>query len=151
VTIHYLDASAWVKRYFQEEGSDRVRRLFQRNEALSSSWLGYVEVSATIARQSTARNIGETQRLSMEAQLDYEWKFFLQGGPSSEGFISAVSLARQYALRGADALHLANAMQMNERFRMAGDDLALWSSDRELVEAALKAGLRVENPLLPGN
>jgi predicted nucleic acid-binding protein len=66
-----------------------------------------------------------------------------------EDFVSAASLARQYALRGADALHLANALELNQRFKIAGDDLALWSSDRELLEAALEAGLRVENLLLP--
>jgi predicted nucleic acid-binding protein len=90
LTVHYLDASAWVKRHFQEEGSDRIRRLFQRNEALSSSWLGYVEVSATIARQSGARKIGEAQRLAMEAQLDLRMEIL----PASRPFVGGFCLRR---------------------------------------------------------
>jgi len=149
VRVHYLDSSAWVKRHFQETGSDRVHRLFNETEALSGSWLGYLEVSAAIARQAGARRISDATRRLIEAQLDYEWSRFLQAGATEDDFVAAVDLARKHRLRGADALHLAIARKLSERFKMGGDDLVFWTADEELVEAGQKTGLLVENPLDP--
>jgi predicted nucleic acid-binding protein len=83
----------------------------------------------------------------MEVQLDQEWKLFLQSEPRPRHFALATDLARKYGLRGADALHLATALDMNERFKLAGDEMVLWSADHELLEAADKTGIRVENPV----
>jgi uncharacterized protein len=147
VRVHYLDSSAWVKRHFQEIGSDRVHQLFSGKEALASSWLGCVEVSAAIARQAGARRIDGATRRLIEAQLDYEWSRFLQAGTTQQDFILAVDLVRKHGLRGADALHLAIAQELSQRFRTAGDDLVFWTADEELVEAGRSTGLLVENPL----
>ena len=36
MTVYYLDASAWVKRYCAEAGSSWVQALFAREAALAS-------------------------------------------------------------------------------------------------------------------
>jgi hypothetical protein len=51
VKVFYLDSSPWVKRYYQERGSDRVQELFAADDGLACSALGVVEVVATLARQ----------------------------------------------------------------------------------------------------
>jgi len=45
--IYYLDSSAWIKRYFEEAGSDWVDGLFEGADLLSCSTLGLIEVRAT--------------------------------------------------------------------------------------------------------
>ncbi len=50
--VYYLDASAWVKRYFAEAGSAWVHSLFSREITLASTVLGYIEVAASLARRS---------------------------------------------------------------------------------------------------
>jgi predicted nucleic acid-binding protein len=147
VRIHYLDSSVRVKRYFEEAGSDRVHRLFQGKEALASSWLGCAEVSAAITRQARGLRIDAAIRQSIEAQPDYEWTRFLHAGPTQEDFVSAVDLTRKYALRGADAVHLAVVRQLSQRVKATRDDLIFWTADEELVQAGHKVGLLVENPL----
>ncbi len=147
MTIHYLDSSAWVKRYFEEAGSERIHRLFQEREALSSSSLGRVEVVAAIARQSSSRRIESDARNLIDSQLDREWGLFLQAEAGVSDFISAVDLARKYALRGADAIHLAIVCRLNREFEATGDRLVFQTADAELVAAGLHAGLTVENPL----
>ena len=52
--LHYLDSSAWVKRYFDESGSDWVDSLFEEDCLLSGSTLGLIEVQATAARRCAA-------------------------------------------------------------------------------------------------
>ena len=56
--LYYLDASAWVKRYFQEQGTDWIQTLFAQNSNMACASLGVVEVMATLARK---RKAGEIQ------------------------------------------------------------------------------------------
>ncbi len=35
MSLHYLDSSAWVKRYFNESGSMQLRSLFESQAALA--------------------------------------------------------------------------------------------------------------------
>ena len=147
MTVPYLDASVWVKRYFEEAGSDGVHRLFQEGGPLASSSLGRVEVVAAIARQALSRRIDTNARNLIETQLDREWAFFLQADATPDDFISAAAMARKYALRGADAIHLAIVCRLSQEFQGAGDHLIFQTADAELVAAGRKEGLTVEDPL----
>lgn len=53
--FYYLDASAWVKRYYQETGTTWVRDLFSSNHVMACASLGLIEVMATLARKCKAR------------------------------------------------------------------------------------------------
>lgn len=55
--FHYLDASAWVKRYYRETGTDWVQGLFTQNSTMACASLGVVEVIATLARKRKAGEI----------------------------------------------------------------------------------------------
>lgn len=147
MTVHYLDSSVWVKRYFDEAGSDRVHRLFHAGIPLASSSIGRVEVAAAIARQSASRRVNAEGRSLIDSQLDREWNLFLQAEATSNDFILAVTLTRRHALRGADAIHLAIVCRLNQDFESAGDHLVFQTADAELMEAGREEGLVVENPL----
>ena len=56
--LYYLDSSAWVKRYFDEAGSEGVNDLFEQFQLLGCSPLGLIEVGSTMARK---RNAGEVK------------------------------------------------------------------------------------------
>ncbi len=55
--FYYLDASAWIKRHYQETGTTWVQELFARNQAIACASLGLIEVIATLARKHKAREI----------------------------------------------------------------------------------------------
>lgn len=59
--IYYLDASAWVKRYYQEEGTSWVQCLFTHRQVLACSSLGMIEVMATLSRKRKALEINLSQ------------------------------------------------------------------------------------------
>lgn len=58
--FYYLDASAWVKRYYQETGTSWVQKLFADNVTMACASLGLVEVMATLARKAKAREIAHS-------------------------------------------------------------------------------------------
>jgi len=55
--FYYLDASAWVKRYYLERGTSWMQSLFAGAPTLACASLGLVEVIATLARKRKAKEI----------------------------------------------------------------------------------------------
>lgn len=55
--FYYLDASAWVKRYYLETGTSWLQALFDAAPTVACASLGLVEVMATLARKHKAEEI----------------------------------------------------------------------------------------------
>lgn len=102
----YLDASAWVKRYCQEAGTAWVQDLFAQNRTIACASLGLVEVMATLARKRKAQKIGLSSLEQKTHELEEDWERFIQVQLTAEAMVLAKELAREMALRGADAIHL---------------------------------------------
>ena len=71
---------------------------------------------------------------------------FIQIQLTTETMDLAKDLARNMALRGADAVPLASALVLQRRFADAEDHLVFVASDRELKDAAQSSGLAVIDP-----
>ena len=146
MTLFYVDSSAWLKRYFREPGSARMTRLFESGDPLASSILGYIEVVSALARQRVPRRLDEAKLTRLQQQLEEDWDD-MTGLPLSEEVVArAVRLARGQKLRGADAVHLATALDVNDALAGTGNPLVLISADQELLAVAQQVGLAVENP-----
>lgn len=76
--FYYLDASAWVKRYYWETGTTWVQSLFARGSTVACASLGLVEVMATLARKAKAREIGRRVLAGKVRELEED-----RGGASS--------------------------------------------------------------------
>ena len=130
MTFYYLDASAWVKRYHQEIGTDWVRDLFRRKQPLACASIGLVEVIATLARK---RKAGAFDQAGLDEKMDElieDWDDFIQIHFTPEAVLFARESAYRMALRGADAIHLGSALILSQRFAASGDEVVLVASDR---------------------
>jgi predicted nucleic acid-binding protein len=78
MSIYYVDSSAWIKRYFFEEGSLAVEEMFERSRFLACSMLGRVEVAATIARKGSAGHVGQAEYELIQQRLEQDWAGFHQ-------------------------------------------------------------------------
>jgi len=146
MTLLYLDASAWVKRHFQEDGSDWVNRQFEKGMLMGASTLGVIEVAATCARKRTAGAIDATRFQQIELDLLDDWEGMFQVELTAETVERSLKVARASALRGADCIHLASAVILKERLAIQASEFAMVTSDQELKAAALKTGLIVFDP-----
>ncbi len=146
MTFLYLDASAWVKRYYQERGSHRLEQLLASNEARACSVLGVVEVVATLARKAKAREITRKDFEAKAAEIDRDWRTFIQIELTLEAVKDAREAAAEFTLRGADAVHLAAVRLLHQRLTSTGHRVILVASDRELKEAALTLAIPVIDP-----
>lgn len=144
--FYYLDASAWVKRYYQEVGTAWVQDLFVQNRAIACASLGLVEVTATLARKRKAQGISLSLLEQKTHELEEDWEHFIQVQLTAEAMDLAKELAKELALRGADAVHLASALLLQRRFAEEDDQLIFVTSDQELKEAAQSSGLTAIDP-----
>lgn len=127
----YLDASALVKRYVDEEGSDMVSTTMSEADAWFMCRIGFVEVARAVG-------LAGGRRASMA--FAREWPAINVIEVDAELSDHAAELALSDDLRSLDALHLAAAMVL------PAEEITLATWGQRLHRAACHRGLRV----LPG-
>jgi predicted nucleic acid-binding protein len=137
--ILYLDASALVKRFIAEKGSDSVNSWIMEADMVVTSILTRVEVVAAITRAQRMKLITpEDARLAIR-QFRAEWESY-QRLPISEITVSrGDNLANDHGLRGYDATHLASLLLWQDAI---GQPVTLAAFDSQLLMAARAEGLR---------
>jgi predicted nucleic acid-binding protein len=134
----YLDTSALVKLYVDEEGSPLVRSAVERAEIVSTSAITYVEARAALVRRRHERALktGDYRRIIRD--LDADWDRYLVVEITDSLIRGAAHLAEAHRLRAYDAVHLASATVL--RGRLAEPVVfACW--DLRLERAAKREGL----------
>jgi uncharacterized protein len=152
MSLFYVEASAFVKHYLPEAGSDVVSELLVApavTDRFYTSLLSIVEVTAAMYRQVRAAQLREPRAQEAVAHLRRTLSGLFGVWPLSiETMSAAVAAAEGHRLRAGDAIHLATALATAAL--AAPDRLVLVSSDGELAQAAAAAGLAVLDPAGPG-
>lgn len=144
--FYYLDASAWVKRYYLEDGTSWVQNLFTHKQILACSSLGMIEVMATLSRKRKALEINLSQFKLKAQELEDDWKHFIQIQMTDEIVHVAKELTKKLSLRGSDSVHLASALLLQRYFAKKIERLVMITSDYELKAAAKLSRLDVIDP-----
>jgi uncharacterized protein len=150
----YLDSSALIKRYVQEEGSKAVASRFETGEKLYTSVLSYAEVHAAIGRKYRDKELNTDQKERLVDDFLDDWLFSLSILELTTAAMSALpALCEQYSLKASEAVHLSAAFWLKDAIRLrakrfddGGGIVEFGVSDRRLGEAALKCGFQVFNP-----
>ena len=154
---YFLDASAVVKLYVVEAGSNAVRnmlrsatvnppssRVFQCDLSLPEtiSALLQIERSPTAARRGLSR--AALRQLLPRVRSDFVAQAPANLVPVSDCMLVAAEMLERYRLRPADALQLAAALQMKAAVPVP--ELQFVSSDDQQCRAAEAEGLNVLRP-----
>jgi uncharacterized protein len=135
VPLVYFDSSAFVKLLAEEAGSDLAAQLWDGCDAAVASRLAYPEVRAALAAAARNHDLDEADLNDSERAWDSYWAATRPVELTAAVEQHAGQLARTYALRGADAVHLASALAIGDPALI----LAAW--DRRLHAGAQSAGL----------
>lgn len=122
----YLDASALVKRYVEEEGSDAVLDAMEDANAWSMCRVGFVETMRAVALAGGNKTL---------KRVESEWSAFDIVEVDRTLAEHAAALALTTGLRSLDALHLAAALAL------PGGDLTVATWDSRLHRAVRDQGL----------
>ncbi|MDR3553963.1 MAG: type II toxin-antitoxin system VapC family toxin [Syntrophobacteraceae bacterium] len=139
----YIDSSALVKRYIEEDGSDKVNALLEERSVAAASRLAYPEILAAITRRHKAKEIetGAFERIKKAFKSD--WASFAVVEFHLDVFKLIDEIIIKYALRGADSVHLSSALWLKKAMKQ---DVVFVASDLELIKAAKGEKLQTYNP-----
>ena len=99
---------------------------------LATSTVAYAEARAAFTRKEMRGDLRVAGRRQAVSDLNGEWRGFVRISVSNLVAYRAGEMAERYALRGFDAIHLASAARLGERF----SDVHFLTFDARLVEAA---------------
>jgi uncharacterized protein len=144
--IAYLDASALVKRYLVERGSRQTIALTDESDLIATSIVTRAEVAAALARAVRVGLVPEDRARNAQRSFAGDWPDLVRV-PVTEALVErADALAWDHGLRGYDAVQLASAITWQEA---VGTEILLATFDRQLWQAAPKAGLKAWPDTLP--
>lgn len=147
----YFDASALLKRYSQESGTDLVNEVFRHVPAnmMTCSTLGLLEIISILVRKRNDGRLG--QELFEQAMTEFreeiiEREDFLTTSVDDNLLLSSLSLIVQHNLNSTDTLILRSALNLQQTLRAQAHDLILLTADKRLGRAAQLEGLTVVDP-----
>ena len=139
----YLDTSALVKLYVDEDGSQVVRDVLSAAAAVATSSVAYPEARAALARREREGAFSAADLRAAVADLDRDWSAYVVLEVSDAAARWAGELAERHSLRGFDAVHLACALRLGQ---LDGRLPGFGCFDRRLARAAEAEGLEIAAP-----
>jgi len=135
--ILYLDTSALVKRYFEEQQSDELICKWKQAEEIVTSSVAYAETVASFYRKKRETNLKEQVIGKILNSFRDEWKSFIRVQVSAKLNEVVDQVIERYPLRGFDAIHLASATLMRKALP---EDFLFACFDQRLSMAAKDEG-----------
>ena len=135
--IVYLDASALVKRYLAEQGSQEVKALIARADAIGTSLISRAEVSAALAKAIRTHALTKSQAEAALQLFRTDWPDLARMQLTEMTVARADTLAWEHGLRGYDSVHLACALLWQD---VLGETITFATFDRNLWQAASRTG-----------
>lgn len=128
--ILYLDASALVKRYVFEPGTDQVRQAIDNAEVIGTATISRAEVAAALAKSARVGLLSRENALLAHHTFRQDWPDLIRLPVSEWVLDRAADLAWAHGLRGYDAVQLAAAVSWREALEtpvyFATFDRQLW-------------------------
>jgi hypothetical protein len=141
----YLDSSALVKRYVQEEGTEHVLAMFpgRPETEFILSRLTLLEVVSAITRRARQGDLASADATRAIQTLHFEVKRLCRVYDIAGAVVArAESLVMSHLLRAADAIHLATALLHAKEATTP----IFASADQALLHAATSNGLVAWDP-----
>jgi predicted nucleic acid-binding protein len=137
--ISYLDTSIAVKIYVIEQGTAEAKAAVAGSSVVATSRIAYAEAMAAFARKLRQREFTAKGYQQVCRDFRSDWKSFFIVEVSQQTVELAAELAERRRLRGFDAIHLASALQLQQR---TNSRLDFYTADLNLQKAARSEGLK---------
>ena len=139
--MKFWDSSALVPLLVNEPATNAVTTLILSDSKRYVWWAAGTECVSALSRRLRTSQISAADHQIATARLEQSRQTWIEVPPSMALRDNAERLLRAYALRTADALQLAAAMDAADG---SPDTLAFVCLDKQLTEAARGEGFTVE-------
>ena len=134
----YVDASALVKRYIQEPGTEEVLGAMGEASVVGTSIISRAETSAALAKAVRTGALAPDVAAAALQVFREEWPSLVRVQATEMLMARADALAWEHGLRGYDAVHLAAALLWQDGM---AEPVTFAVYDRKLWQAAAASGL----------
>jgi len=142
--IYYIDASALVKLYAYEKGSEAMKNLFESNSIFCSSIVIYPEVLLSLQKKYRNSEMSNNDLLTQAAVFENHYHAQINIIELKENVFNVLkNRILQYSIRALDAIHLASALWAKDSI---DTHCKFVSSDENLLNQAAQEGLELINP-----
>ena len=136
----YLDTSALVKLYVEEDGRPLVTKSVEEADSAATSLVAYVEARAAFALRRREGILLAADHNRVLRDFENDWRTFFIIDVTGPLVKNAGKLAERHALRAYDAVHLASA----DFFQSTLEEAVTFASwDSRLETAAQRQGLSI--------
>ncbi len=142
----YLDASALVKAYALEEGSESIIKILNSEEDIFLSKVIFAEMLFSLKRKNRSGELGNEDFLWCMEEFEKDWRSFYVVELSDDILSILKSKVIKHPLRALDALHLASAIWLSSLLETGMTGLTFVCADDSLNEAAEGEGFKVFDP-----
>lgn len=132
----FFDSSAFVKRYIDEPGTDKVLAWCDKASEISLSGIALPEIISAFCRLRRETKITGVQYSQLKSLLIADIEDITLCNLTPAVLAQTVLCLEQNVLRGMDAMHIGSAAVLKA-------DVFV-SADKRQCEAAMQAGLRIE-------
>ena len=139
--ILYLDTSAWLKLYIEEDGSELVKKNVTESEQICTHLIAYTELRSALERPEREKRIEPPQKIKIIEAMEKDWQMLNIVQPMETLIRRAGLLCDQFGLRGFDSIHLAAAEAINLQTMPQTTLFACF--DRKLNKAAFALGMSI--------
>jgi len=140
--MNYLDSSALIKRFAAEKGSERVRRIIEKEGPIATAKIAYAEVYSGLARKKREGALSTVQHAFLCRQVELDWHAYVRMDLTDEVLSLARDLVQRHPLRGFDAIHLSSALILKASL---DEQVVFASADERQLQAAAKERLSALN------
>ena len=105
----YLDTSALLKLYVDEQESEFVRQAAEGARFIATSVLAYVEARAALVRRRHQGDLSPIDYRRLVRDFEADWSRYLTVEVSASILRESARLSEVHRLRAYDAIHLASA------------------------------------------
>ena len=148
--LYFWDASALIKRYFPETGSDAVDTIFLHvapSDMITTPW-GYTETFSLLVRRHNENVLNKANFTAAVTALQSETiqTAGIQFLSVSEiSIFASVSVISRHNLNATDAAILHTLLEYQ---KASNDECILIACDKRLLRAAVLEGVKTLNPQL---
>ena len=129
----YLDTSALLKRFVNEEGSPLVQSLVTEKGPVATAKVAYAEIFAGFGRKLREGHLSKTLHALACRQFERDWRAYLRVDLQDDVLYLARDLVQRHPLRGFDAVHLASAISLKNAL---SEKITFAAADGRLLRAA---------------
>jgi uncharacterized protein len=142
--IYYLDASALVKVYSYEKGTEAIINLLKSKLPFYSSIIVYPEVLFTLRRKMENREMDQEEFSVQTERFNSHFLSLINCVQLNENTLDILeNRVLQYSMRALDAIHLASALWIRENI---DKNCGFICSDKNLLDFAEKESFDLINP-----